>query len=278
MNEFTELFSKSKALIDNARSSMGVVVNAVTVYTSYLLGKYMIEEEQHGSERAKYGSRVLDSLSDYLTEEYGRGFSRSNLAGMRKFYLTYRDREALIFGLVVASYGSEQKYTYKCPNCGREFEVNINLEANADVKVYDGTEDLINKEITVELPISKYKAILKLPTLFDSKSIYNIKGVDKSVLDKMSEFNIVKKLIVPGTEVDKATGEVKESEYLIDKLVDVYTTIKKLPARDRKAIEKAVMDVYGNYKITISIPTVCPSCGNEFETGLDVTQELFRNI
>lgn len=46
MNEFTELFKKSKALIDNARSSMGIVVNAVTVYTSYLLGKYMIEEEQ----------------------------------------------------------------------------------------------------------------------------------------------------------------------------------------------------------------------------------------
>ena len=63
MNEFTELFKKSKALIDNARSSMGVVVNAVTVYTSYLLGKYMIEEEQQGSERAQYGARVLDSLS-----------------------------------------------------------------------------------------------------------------------------------------------------------------------------------------------------------------------
>ena len=66
MNEFTELFKKSKALIDNARSSMGVVVNALTVYTSYLLGKYMIEEEQQGSERAQYGVRVLDSLSVYL--------------------------------------------------------------------------------------------------------------------------------------------------------------------------------------------------------------------
>ena len=75
---------------------MGVVVNAVTVYTSYLLGKYMIEEEQHGSERAKYGAKVLDSLSDYLTSEYGRGFSRSNLAGMRKFYLTYKEREPQI--------------------------------------------------------------------------------------------------------------------------------------------------------------------------------------
>lgn len=39
MNEFTELFSKSKALIDNARSSMGVVVNAVTVYTSITIIK-----------------------------------------------------------------------------------------------------------------------------------------------------------------------------------------------------------------------------------------------
>ena len=76
MNEFTELFAKSKALIDNARNSMGVVVNAVTVYTSYLLGKYIIEEEQQGSERARYGTRVLDSLSAYLTKEYGQGDSK----------------------------------------------------------------------------------------------------------------------------------------------------------------------------------------------------------
>ena len=96
MNDFSELFAKSKALIENARSSMGIVVNVVTVYTSFLLGKYMIEEEQQGEERAKYGEKVLDSLSSYLTKEYGRGFSRSNLAAMRKFYLTYRDRETAI--------------------------------------------------------------------------------------------------------------------------------------------------------------------------------------
>ena len=37
--------------------------------------------------------KVLDSLSSYLTEEYGRGFSRSNVAGMRQFYMAYKDRE-----------------------------------------------------------------------------------------------------------------------------------------------------------------------------------------
>ena len=96
MTEFINLFEKSKFLIDNARGSMGVLVNTVTVYTNFLLGKYMVEEEQHGADRAKYGAKILNSLSAYLTKEYGRGFFRSNLAGMRKFYLVYRDRDEAI--------------------------------------------------------------------------------------------------------------------------------------------------------------------------------------
>lgn len=91
--EFTSLFQKSKELIDNARSNMGQMANAITVITSFLLGHYIIEQEQQGQERAKYGSKVIDSLSAYLTKEYGRGFSRSNVAGMRQFYMTYKDRE-----------------------------------------------------------------------------------------------------------------------------------------------------------------------------------------
>ena len=87
-NEFQNLFDKSKKLIDSARSNMGQMANAITVLTSFLLGRYIIEQEQQGSERAKYGAKVLDSLSSYLTEEYGRGFSRSNVAGMRQFYMS----------------------------------------------------------------------------------------------------------------------------------------------------------------------------------------------
>lgn len=58
---------------------MGQIANAITVLTSFLLGRYIVEQEQQGAERAKYGAKVLDSLSLYLTEEYGRGFSRSNM-------------------------------------------------------------------------------------------------------------------------------------------------------------------------------------------------------
>lgn len=59
MAEFANLFEKSKLLIDNARGTIGVLVNPVTVYTSFLLGKYMVEEEQQGSNRAKYGAKFI---------------------------------------------------------------------------------------------------------------------------------------------------------------------------------------------------------------------------
>ncbi|MFR8792645.1 DUF1016 N-terminal domain-containing protein [Gallintestinimicrobium sp.] len=90
---FQNLFDKSKKLIDSARSNMGQMANAITVLTSFFLGKYIIEQEQQGSDRAKYGAKDLDSSSSYLTEEYGRGFSRSSVAGMRQFYMAYKDRE-----------------------------------------------------------------------------------------------------------------------------------------------------------------------------------------
>lgn len=103
--EFASLFKKSKNLIDNARSNMGQMVNAITVITSFLLGRYIVEQEQQGQERAKYGSKVIDSLSAYLTNEYGRGFSRSNVAGMRQFYMTYKDREDEIIQLQIGQLG-----------------------------------------------------------------------------------------------------------------------------------------------------------------------------
>jgi hypothetical protein len=51
-----------------------------------------VEEEQKGAARAEYGKRIIPELSTNLKAEFGRGFSRSNLEYMRKFYLTYQSR------------------------------------------------------------------------------------------------------------------------------------------------------------------------------------------
>ena len=58
-NEFQNLFDKSKQLIDSARSNMGQMANVITVLTNFLLGRYIVEQEQQGAERAKYGARIV---------------------------------------------------------------------------------------------------------------------------------------------------------------------------------------------------------------------------
>lgn len=57
------------------------------------IGKRIIEEEQHGKERAAYGEEILKILSNELTKEFGKGFSERSLRDFRQFYLTFQDTE-----------------------------------------------------------------------------------------------------------------------------------------------------------------------------------------
>ena len=97
------LCSNSIDLIHYARNLAVRNINFVEIMTNYVLGKWIVEEQQNGSDRAKYGGRILEYLSIALTEEFGRGFSVKTLENVRKFFLTYRDRisESLILKFVV---------------------------------------------------------------------------------------------------------------------------------------------------------------------------------
>ena len=64
-------------------------VNAIIVETNWQIGKYIVEYEQAGSAKAKYGSKLLETLARDLSLLHGRGFSRPNLNNMRLFYLRY---------------------------------------------------------------------------------------------------------------------------------------------------------------------------------------------
>ena len=55
--------------------------------TFYSIGKWIVEEQQQGESRAKYGQRVIKRLSEALTEQYGRGFSVDTLEDARRFFL-----------------------------------------------------------------------------------------------------------------------------------------------------------------------------------------------
>jgi hypothetical protein len=60
--------------------------------TYYSLGRWIVETQQMGEKRAKYGSKVIKTLSENLQKEFGKGFSEDTLKNARKFYLTYKER------------------------------------------------------------------------------------------------------------------------------------------------------------------------------------------
>lgn len=86
------LLADIRDLILSARRAAVRSVDTLQVLTSFEIGRRIVEHEQRGAKRAEYGKQVLRELAERLTAEFGRGFSRSNLEYMRKFFLTYRDR------------------------------------------------------------------------------------------------------------------------------------------------------------------------------------------
>lgn len=70
------LIEESIELIQYARQITAKQVNLVQLMTYYSLGKWIVEEQQEGEERAKYGKQVLKTLSESLTKEFGRDFLR----------------------------------------------------------------------------------------------------------------------------------------------------------------------------------------------------------
>ena len=89
------IFLQVAELLQNARQQVLRTVNSTMTLTYFEIGRIIVEEEQNGKDRAEYGKKLLKSLSQQLTKEFGKGFSIRNLEFIRKFYLTYSNSEAL---------------------------------------------------------------------------------------------------------------------------------------------------------------------------------------
>lgn len=82
------LESVSNVLLQ-AKKNAKTAVNLSMVYAYYEIGRIIVEEEQRGEQRAAYGKQLLKGLSDYLTQNFGKGFSVANLKNIRQFYKVY---------------------------------------------------------------------------------------------------------------------------------------------------------------------------------------------
>lgn len=99
---YTALIDAIGEVHRGCQARAATAVNQSLTLRNWLIGAYIVEYEQRGSDRAKYGDKLMERLAKDLTGGLGRGFGIRMLRDMRRFYLDYPQVDALIRQSVIA--------------------------------------------------------------------------------------------------------------------------------------------------------------------------------
>jgi predicted nuclease of restriction endonuclease-like (RecB) superfamily len=90
-----KLIESIKEIILNARKTVAINVNHELIAAYWNIGKVIVDNEKANNADTTSSRQIILELSKKLSEEIGKGFSRSNLFNMRKFYMEYPDIQTL---------------------------------------------------------------------------------------------------------------------------------------------------------------------------------------
>ncbi len=207
-----EMVEQIKQVMVQARTNVAKTVNNELIAAYWNIGRIIVEHEQENNERAAYGKKTLKELSKVLTEEFGKGFSVSNIYNMRLFYLTYQKFQTMSGKLSWSHYcellliSEDDKrnfYEKECINSGwsvRELKRQLETSLYERLLLSSGTE---NKERVLELAlngneITKASDIIKDPYVFEFLGIPEDKPVLECDLEKALVEHIEKFLLELG--------------------------------------------------------------------------------
>ena len=93
---FESLVGRINQVQDVLQAQAAHAVNLALTARNWLIGYYIVEFEQHGEDRAKYGDKLINRLAARLNK---RGFNPRRLREYRQFYLVYP-----LLGIEVGNY------------------------------------------------------------------------------------------------------------------------------------------------------------------------------
>lgn len=82
-----------RTIIENGRRAAYEAVGHTAIATYWNIGRRIVEEEQDGRARAKYGTQLIKNIAETLVPLYGSNYSKRNLDYYKKFYLLFQDFE-----------------------------------------------------------------------------------------------------------------------------------------------------------------------------------------
>lgn len=198
-DDFESLVSQIKRVSDALQQDARMVINRNVTTRAWLTGYYIIEYEQHGKDRAKYGEHLLQNLSKRLG---GTGYGVSNLKNFRQFYLLYPEMKELVCEYVIRRFYSNhtQEYTeILLPDIIRhsltgelgtsEIGHSPNGESEEQEKQQSATAELLS---SIHQPAVAYSSDGFAMQLADG----SVKPVPKMLFDRLSFTHIVQLLHV----------------------------------------------------------------------------------
>ena len=202
-NEINNIFDNIKDLVINSRNKVYHTVNTEMLNLYWNIGKSIIEIQQ-GEERANYGDTILDKLSQKLTSEFGKGFSKRNLERMRKFYLLYQNWQTVSAKLSWSHYlelikiDEEPKRNFYLNECINSSWSVRELQRQRDSLFYERLIISADKEKILELSekgqvLKSGKDLVKDPFVLEFLDIkentnYLENDLEKNIIEHLKEF------------------------------------------------------------------------------------------
>ena len=137
-----QFISDIKAIVYTAKQKAYQAADIYQVVSNWLVGRRIVEQEQHGQERAQYGKHIVELASEALTAEFGKGYSVVNIKSFRKFYLTFNN---LLIGQTVSAQ-SENGLTIKGQSVSAELELAKMLPSNLSWSHYERLMRIKNED------------------------------------------------------------------------------------------------------------------------------------
>lgn len=200
------LINDIKTIIEESKKLIFRNVNTIMLQTYWSIGRRIVEEEQKGNERAEYGSALLRGLSKELTKEYGKGFSKSNLFSMRRFYLEFQKFQTLsgklswshyLLLLGVSDLNARSFYEHECENSNwsvRELDRQIDSGLYERLLLSKGDAnkkivlELANQGVTYNTPDSFIKDPMVLEFVGIPEKPMLESDLEKAIIDHIEDF------------------------------------------------------------------------------------------
>ena len=200
------LYDKVAELLKLAQNTVVQTVNKTMVQTYFEIGKMIFEEEQKGKERAEYGRQLIEELSIRLLNDFGKGFSSTNIKQMRSFYLTYSKGQTVSdeFNLSWSHYlklmridDENERRFYEIETLKNNWSLR-ELQRQYDSALYSRLALSRDKKKIIELSekgliIEKPKDAIKDPYVLEfiglpEKSSYSENDLEQKLIDKLEHF------------------------------------------------------------------------------------------